>query len=319
VLVRAGEEEHLAALVVHHLVVDGWSMGILLHELGLLYSALRSGHPPELPPATQSAEVVAWNRGQWPRTRPRWRSALDGAPPAVEHFPGRRPARTYEAASHRFLFDPVLAADLRTTAERQRTSAFTLVAACWLAVLARHTGEPEFVALTPVTGRARPEFETAVGCLAQSLLVRVPVGDDPPFGLLVERVRDELLAATDRQAYPFAEFGAEVPYPVEIPFSRWPGGPHFPGLISEAYALPHGLVWSWPLPGEDRGVPKLELAELPGGRIEGRLTYNRHAFAEDTVGHLADDLRETAARAVSDRHRRLSELTGASFPAGSYR
>jgi hypothetical protein len=319
VLVRAGEEEHLAALVVHHLVVDGWSMGILLHELGLLYSAVRSGHPPELPPATQSAEVVGWNREQWPRTRPRWRAALDGAPPAVEHFPGRRSARTYEAASHRFLFEPELAAGLRATADRQRTSAFPLVAACWLAVLARHTGAPEFVALTPVTGRARPEFESAVGCLAQSLLLRVPVGDDPPLSLLVERVRDELRAATDRHAYPFAEFGATVPYPVEVPFSRWPGGPHFPGLISEAFALPHGLVWSWPLPGEDRGVPKLELAELPGGRIEARLTYNRHAFAEDTVGRLADDLRETAARAVSDRHRRLSELTGASSPAGSYR
>jgi acyl-CoA synthetase (AMP-forming)/AMP-acid ligase II len=319
VLVRAGAEEHLAALVVHHLVVDGWSMGILLHELGLLYSALRTGHPPKLPPATQSAEVVDWNRRQWPRTRPLWNLALDGAPPAVEHFPGRRATRTYEAASHRFLFAPELAAGLRATADRQRTSAFTLVAACWLAVLARHTDASEFVALTPVTGRARPEFETAVGCLAQSLLVRVPVGDDPPLSLLVDRVRDELLAATDRQAYPFAEFGATVPYPVEIPFSRWPGGPHFPGLISEAFALPHGLVWSWPLPGEDRGVPKLELAELPGGRIEGRLTYNRHAFAEDTVGHLADDLGEMAARAVSDRHQRLSELIGASTPAGSTR
>ena len=319
VLVRVGAEEHLAALVVHHLVVDGWSMGILLHELGLLYSALRTGHAPKLPPATQSAEVVGWNRRQWPRTRPAWRRALDGAPPAVEHFPGRRLTRTYEAASQRFLFDPELAAGLCATADRQRTSTFTLVAACWLAVLASHTGAPEFVALTPVTGRARPEFETAVGCLAQSLLVRVRVDDDPPLSLLVERVRDELLAATDRQAYPFAEFGAAVPYPVEIPFSRWPGGPHFPGLISEAFALPHGLVWSWPLPGEDRGVPKLELAELPGGLIEGRLTYNRHAFAEDTVGHLADDLEEMAARAVSDRHQRLSQLTGASTPAGSTR
>ncbi|MDN3354202.1 AMP-binding protein [Actinomadura sp. DC4] len=309
VLVRVGPEEYLAALVIHHLVVDGWSMGILLRELGLLYSALRTGHRPSLPPATQSADVVAWNRRQWPRTRPLWRRALDGAPAAVEYFPGRRLARTYQAASQRFLFEPDLAAGLRAVAERHRTSAFTLVAACWLAVLARHTGASEFVALTPVTGRARPEFESAVGCLAQSLLVRVPVGDDPPLGVLVERVRDGLLAATDRQAYPFAEFGAAVPFPVEIPFSRWPGEPHFPGLISEAFALPHGLVWSWPLPGEDRGVPKLELAELPGGRIEGRLTYNRHAFVEDTVGHLADDLKETVARAV----------TGAPTPAGSNR
>ena len=309
VLVRVAGDEHLAALVVHHLVVDGWSMGVLLHELGLIYSALRTGHRPGLPAATQSAEVVAWNRRQWPRTRPRWQAALDGAPPAVEHFPGRRSTRTYEAASQRFVFEPALAAGLRAIADRRRAGVIAADAACWLAVLAWHTEAPEFVALPPVTGRARPEFESAVGCLAQSLLLRVPVGDAPPLGFLVERVRDELLAATDHHAYPFAEFGAAVPYPVEIPFSRWPGRLHFPGLISEAFALPHGLVWTWPLPGEDRGVPKLELAELPGDRIEARLTYNRHAFTEDTVGHLADDLMEAAARAVSDPHLRLSELT----------
>lgn len=319
VLVRVDAEDHIAALVVHHLVVDGWSMGILLRELGLLYSALRSGHAPWLPPATQSGEVADWNRRQWPRTRPLWRAALDGAPPAVERFPGRRPARTYRAASHLFHLDQ--ADELRAAAERHRTSPFVLVAACWLAVLARHTGESEFVALTPVTGRARPEFETAVGCLAQSLLVRVEVGDDPPPALLVERLRDGLLTATDRQAYPFAEFGAGIPYPVEIPFSPWAGAPHFPGLISEAYELPHGLVWTWTLPGEDRGVPKLELAELAGGRIEGRLTYNRHAFAAGTVGRLATDLMTVVAHATAQDDPRRSQPIGASplAPAGSSR
>ncbi len=325
VLVRVDDEEYVAALVVHHLVADGWSMGILLRELGLLYSALRSGCPPELPPAAQAAEVIRWNRRQWPRTRPLWRAVLDGAPPAVEHFPGRQFTRAYQAASQHFVFDHALAARLRAAGEQLATSPFTLIAACWLAALARHTGAEEFVALTPVTGRTRPDFETAVGCLAQSLLLRVPVGDHPPLGLLVQRVRDALLTATDRQAYPFGEFGAAVPYPVEIPFSRWNGEPHFPGLISEALALPHGLAASWPLPGEDRGVPKLELAELPGGEIEARLTYNRHAFAPDIVGQLADDLRKAAAQvlspdltqATSRRHFRRPESAGGPIPAGS--
>jgi acyl-CoA synthetase (AMP-forming)/AMP-acid ligase II len=313
VLVRVDDEEYVAALAVHHLVVDGWSMGILLREFGLLYSALRSGCPPELPHAAQAAEVIRWNRRQWPRTRPLWSEVLDGAPPAVEHFPGRQSARTYQAASQRFVLDHALAARLRAASEQHATGPFTLIAACWLAALARHTGAEEFVALTPVTGRTRPEFETAVGCLAQSLLLRVTVGDHPPLGLLVQRVRDALLTATDRQAYPFAEFGATVPYPVEIPFSRWRGEPHFPGLISEAFALPHGLVWSWPLPGEDRGVPKLELAELPGGEIEARLTYNRHAFTPDIVSQLADDLRKMAAQALSP------DLTPAASRRGPHR
>jgi acyl-CoA synthetase (AMP-forming)/AMP-acid ligase II len=301
VVVTAGAEDHLLALVVHHLVTDGWSMGLLLHELGLVYSALRSGHPPALPPAVQSDTVVAWNRRQWPRIRPWWRAALAGAPPAVAHFPGRRSTRLYRAASHPLAFGDALTAGLRALAERHRTSVFVPIAACWLAVLARHTGAPEFVVLTPVTGRARPEFESAVGCLAQSLLVRVPVAVAPSLDALVERVRDGMLAATDHQAYPFAEFGAAVPYPVEIPFSRWPEGPHFPGLISEPYDLPHGLVWSWSLPGEDAGVPKLELTETSGGRLGGRLTYNRHAFDVTTVARLAEQLHALAVEAGGDR------------------
>lgn len=299
VLVQADDEDYLAALAVHHLVADGWSMGILLRELGLLYSALRTGCPAELPSPAQTAEVIGWNRRQWPRTRPLWSAALDGAPPAVEHFPGRRPTRAYRAVSHRFVLGRSPAAGLPAAGARHAASPFTLIAACWLAVLARHTGAEEFVALTPVTGRTRPEFETAVGCLAQSLLLRVTVGDHPPLGLLVQRIRDALLTATDRQAYPFAEFSAAIPYPVEIPFTRWAGPPHIPGLTSEAFALPHGLAWRWSLPGEDRGVPKLELAELPSGEIEAHLTYNSHAFAPDVVGRLADDLRKAAAQACA--------------------
>ncbi|HEX3784812.1 MAG TPA: AMP-binding protein [Pseudonocardiaceae bacterium] len=306
-LVRVGPEEHLAALVVHHLVVDGWSMGVLLRELGLLYSALRTGHPPTLPPAARGSEVVEWSRRQWPRTRAWWHGVLDGAPPAVEHFPGRHRVRAYRAAAHHFRLDDDIAAALREVARHQRSTHFVVVAACWLAILARHSGASEFLALTTVTGRPKPEFETAVGCLTQSLLLRVRVGDDPPLHRLIERVRDALLAATDHQAYPFGEFS--VPYPVEIPFSRWPGGPHIPGLLSEPFALPHGLVWRWPLSNEDRGVPKLELAELPGGAIEGWLTYNDEAFTEDTVGQLVEELLVVLARVDAHRDRSLSELT----------
>lgn len=307
-LVRVGPEEYVAALVVHHLVVDGWSMGILLRDLGLLYSASRTGHPLTLTTATSASDVTRWHRGLWPSTRTWWRDALDGAPSAVEHFPGRRSTRAYRADALRFRLGGDIAAALSQDARRYRCSRFALVAACWLAVLARRSGAPEFVVLTAVTGRPKPEFETAVGCLAQSLLVRVHLADDPPMHRLVERVRDGLLAATDHQSYPMDEFS--VAYPVEIPFNRRPGEPHFPGLLSEPLDLPHGLVWHWPLPGPDRGVPKLELTELPDDAIEGRLTYNREAFAGETVRHLLGELLATVEGLRADHDRPLSEPTG---------
>ena len=97
---------------------------------------------------------------------------------------------------------------------------------------------------------------------------------------------------------------------MEIPFSRWPRGPHIPGLVSEPLDLPHGLAWRWPLAGEDRGVPKLEIDELPGGRLEVRLTHNQQAFAASTIAGLADRLMAAVARAPAHRDERLSRLTG---------
>ena len=166
-----------------------------------------------------------------------------------------------------------------------------VAAAAWLVVLAGYTAAPEVVMLTAVPARPRPEFDAAVGCLAQSLLVRVDLADDPRVEDVVGRVRDGLAEASRHQSYPFAEFGSSIAYPVEIPFSRWSPRTHFPGLVSEPYDLPHGLVWHWPLPGLDRGVPKLDLIGDRDGRLIGRLTYNRNAVDPATARGLAEQLR----------------------------
>jgi len=291
VLVLIGPQDHLFALVIHRLVVDGWSLGVLLRERGELYTARRTDTLPMLRTPVQAGEVIAWNRSRWPANRAWWRTALDGAPAAVEHFPGRRPAGWYAAASE----DLTLGGHLHAVAQDHQTTAFVVAAAGWLAVLARHTGAAELVVVTAVTGRATPEFESAVGCLAQPLLVRVPVGATPSFRVLVERLRDGMSAAMDHQAYPVAEFDAAVPYPVEIRFEQWAGRTPLPGLRSQAYPLPHDTVPRSPLPDHDRSLPKLELLEQPDGQLTGRLTYNRHAVDADTVRRLGRALVEALA------------------------
>ncbi|WP_432970262.1 AMP-binding protein [Dactylosporangium sp. CA-233914] len=288
VVIRLAPQRQLFALVAHHLVVDGWSFGILLHELGEVYTAARAGAAPVLPEPAQAGEVVGWHRARWPQERRWWRTALSGAPGAVDELPGRRAVARYAAASVEVGLDTELNTGLRGAAMTHRTTTFVVAAAGWLAVLARHSGAAELVVLTPVTGRTLPRFESAVGCLTQSLLIRVTVGDNPSFATLIARLRDGLLVATDHQAYPLAEFTEAVPYPVEIPFSRWSGHTHLPGLVSRGLALPHGLVWRWRLPGPDQGVPKLELAEHRDRRLTGRLTYNRHAVDRQLARRLGD-------------------------------
>jgi hypothetical protein len=304
VVVRLAPRRHLLALVAHQLVVDGWSFGILLRELGEVYTAARAGATPALRAPVQASDVVGWHRARWPRERLWWSTALSGAPGGAGALPGRRGAEQYTADSIDVDLDPELNGRLRAAAAGHRTTAFVVAAAGWLAVLARSSGAAELVVRTPVSGRILPRFESAVGCLAQSLLVRVAVGENPSFATLVARLRDGLLAATDHQAYPLADFTDAVPYPVEISFSRWRGHLHLPGLESRELSLPHGLVWRWRLPGPDQGVPRLELAEHHDGRLTGRLTYNRHAVDRQLVRELGAALRTVLRGAVHETRSR---------------
>jgi len=295
VVVSIDKQEHLLALVIHHLAVDGWSFGVLLRELGEIYSARRCGAEPALAPAVPAAVVAAHERAQSEAQRGWWKAYLDGAPAAVAHLPGRRHANRYDAAA----LDVPLGDGADAAATACRTSAFVVAGAAWLAVLAAHSGAHEVVVLTPVPGRDRPEFDGAVGCLARSLLVRVDLSGDPTVRTVVERFRDGLGNVSGHQPYPFAEFASAVPYPVEIPFSRWSAQTHFPGLVSEPYELPHGLVWHWTLPGPDGGVPKLDLvAGRSDGQLLGRLTYNRNAFDVASARSLGERLRTVLAPRV---------------------
>lgn len=281
----------LVALVAHHLSVDGWSIGVLLRELGELYSAHRAGRPAVLPAATQAREVTAWQHATWPGDRAWWRATMAGAAGAVDSFPGRRPARHYTAAYRDVPLDPGTLARVGVLAAAHDTTPFVVVGSAWLMVLAAHTGQRDFTLRTVLTGRSKPEFELAVGCLAQPVLLPVSLDDDPALPTLVDRYQEKLRRAAAHQAVRLADFGDAVPYPVEIPFTRW-APTHLPGLDSREHPMPHGLVLDWALPGPDRGAPKLELSAgpEPDDPLTARITYNRHAFDVPVIEGLGERL-----------------------------
>ncbi|MFF0410580.1 AMP-binding protein [Kitasatospora sp. NPDC004745] len=298
-VVSRGPEDHVVLLAVHHLVADGWSLGVLLRDLGVCYSALRNGRPaPAARPGPAYRELVEWSNAHWPANRAHFAATLAGAPAAVDPFPGRRHTEVVLSAARAFTVPPARAAALRARAAELGATLFLAVAAVWSGLLAERSGQRDLVLMTPVPGRTRPEAERAVGCFVQSLLLRVDASGAPGFAELLDRVRAAATAALDHQLYPFAEFSPLVPFAAWLRYESWSAPAQLPGVACAAWELPRNATVPYPLPGGDRHVPELAVTEQPDGGLRCWLRYNEHAFPAGAVDALAADLAAALAAAA---------------------
>ncbi|MED7953784.1 AMP-binding protein [Streptomyces sp. BE303] len=287
-VVSRGEDDHAVLLAVHHIVADGWSVGVLLRELGVLYSALRRGRPAPAPrPGPEYAELVAWSNAHWAASRAHFARTLAGAPEAVHPFPGRADTETVLSAAHRFAVPAARAEALRARATEAGATPFQALAAVWLGLLAECSGQTDLVLMTPVPGRTRPEAERAIGCFVQSLLLRIDASGAPGFAELLAHVRDTSTAALDHQLYPFAEFSPQAPFAAWLRYESWSAPAQLPGLACDAWEVPRSATVPYPMPGGDRHVPELAATEQPDGSLVCWLRYNEHAFAPEVVEALA--------------------------------
>jgi hypothetical protein len=295
-VVRLDDEDHLLVLVVEHLAFDGASFGVLLRELGLLYSALRRGGPSPLAPLPLTAtEFFAATRRQWAGNAGFWRDALAGAPRALPHLPGHDAgAVRYVGRSVEFEIPARAAGRLREVARANRATTFMAMLTAWCSVLRDWSGATDLVIQAPVTGRTRPEYESLVGCLVQLLMIRVRLDGADTFEALLHRVRTSVIGAADHQAHRFLDAIGQVPYPVLFFYESWGGPAHLPGLESEPVALPPELCLNWTFAegDPDLSAPRLSLVEGPDGTVAGRLLYNAEAYQRATVCGLATRLVE---------------------------
>jgi acyl-CoA synthetase (AMP-forming)/AMP-acid ligase II len=282
-VIEIGPEEYVLVLGVHHLVFDGHSMGVFLRELSTIYAGQRH----RLGPSGSAADVSAWVQAQWPRARRFWQQALAGAPPVLRDAPRSRTADAFSARSVAVQVPAEAAGRLRATVAERRSTVYMGLLAVWARAVADWASAPEVVVMSPLPGRTRPEFDTVIGCLVQSLLLRIDLSDDPSFTDLLARVRRTVLDATDHQYYPYEQFSRQIPQPAWLRFERWAGPVHFPGLESEPFDLPRELMFAWPMPGPDLSVPELALTEHPDGSITGWLVYNHLTFGPPAIEQLA--------------------------------
>jgi amino acid adenylation domain-containing protein len=316
-LVRLGDEEHLFLVAMHHIVSDGWSIGVLNREVAALYGAYAAGGEsplPELP--LQYADYAAWQRRRLQGAALQeqldyWRGRLAGAPAALD-LPTDRPrpaAPSYRGATLRFELPGSFAEAARALARREGCTLYMVLLAAFQALLHRYSGQDDFCVGTPIAGRGRPEAEGLVGCFVNTLVLRGDLSGDPSFAELLGRAREACLGAYAHQDVPFERLVEELQPKRDR--SRSP-------LFQVMFALQNAPQQALELAGLrlapwdiDTATSKfdltLRLAEWEGG-LRGELEYSTELYEPGTAERLVGHYRALLEGATADPGRRVSEL-----------
>ncbi|HKV06814.1 MAG TPA: amino acid adenylation domain-containing protein [Thermoanaerobaculia bacterium] len=316
-LLRLEDEVHVALFNQHHIVSDGWSLGVLVSELTARYRALAAGEPPALPDLpVQYADYAAWQRawldGPVLDERLRWwRERLAGAPHVLDLPIDRtRPAVQSLRGAHRsFALSPGLSAALRELSRKQGATLFMTLASLFAALLSRQTGTEDLLLGSPIAGRDRAETERLIGLFVNTLVLRADMAGDPTFLELLGRMREMALGAYAHQDLPFEKLVDGLQTKRSLAHT-----PLFQVLLVlqnaplEALELP-GLALK-PLPVETGTAPfdlQLSVSET-AVHLAGGLEYNRDLFDPATIARLLGHLQILAAGAADRPEARLSTL-----------
>jgi len=210
-LFRLGPAEHFLFLNLHHIAADGWSVGILLRELTVLYQESITARPSSLPQLTiQYADFAVWQRERLQgealaRQVDYWKKQLDGAPALVE-LPGdklRPPKPTYGGAEVALDLPRALVEKLNAFARQENTTLFNTMLAAYYVLLQRYTGLDDLPVGTPIAGRNWAEIEGLIGFFVNTLVLRGDLSGDPSFRELLKRTHELALGAYSHQDVPF--------------------------------------------------------------------------------------------------------------------
>jgi amino acid adenylation domain-containing protein len=313
-LLRLGDREHRLLLNMHHIVSDGWSLGVLLGELAAFYG----GTPetlPELP--VQYADFAVWQKGwlcgrELERQMGYWRRQLEGSTSVLELPPDRPrpPIATLHGTSLPVTVPAGLSARLGALARQQGVTPFMLLLAAWATLLHRWTGQTDLNVGTPIAGRNRSEIEHLVGFFVNTLVLRADLTEDPDFPELLARTRGMALAAYEHQDLPFEKLVDELR--PERDMSRQP-------LFQVMFVLQNTPLGALELPGglildpvaETSTVAKFDLTvsltESRGG-LTGSIEYNTDLFERTTVHRLIGHFGELLTGIAGEPGRALSAL-----------
>jgi amino acid adenylation domain-containing protein len=317
ILIRCAPQDHVVLLAMHHIVVDGWSVGVLLRELGLLYDAFRNGRPSPLTPLElQYADFAVWQQKQiagdgLAQHLAYWEGQLGDEPPSLDLPTDRmRPVhQTFEGATRPIELSADLTAKIKRLSREEGATPFVILLAAYAVVLGRYCREDDIAIGTIAANRARRELENLVGFFANTLVLRTDLSGEPTFRNLVRRVSQVTWDAYAHQEIPFERLvqrlhpqrvGGQSPlFQVALVLENMP---------LELLASPELTVERVPI---DNGTSKYDLAMLlweESGCLRGDVEYATALFDATTIDRMIHAFCTLLEAAVVDPDRVISRL-----------
>ncbi|WP_234470741.1 non-ribosomal peptide synthetase, partial [Streptomyces sp. MBT70] len=315
-LLRESATAHVLMLTAHHIVTDGWSMGVVLDELCTAYDALARGKAPGLPPVpTQYPDFAVWQRAQLSGPRlerelAHWKEKLTGT--VAPELPLDRPRRGEEAgegAVHTFTVPAPLTARLRDLAAERHGTLHTALVAAVQALLARWSGQDDIAVGSLTPGRPRTDLERTVGFFVNTVVLRTPVDTSGSFRDLLTRAAGTVSDAFAHGDTPFERIVEAVGAPREAGRN-----PLFDVMVllhpaPPAATAPHGLAATPVTVPRQAATFDLSIEFVPDGAgLTGLLEYRTDLFDADTAERLAGQLLRLLQGAAEAPDRPLDSL-----------
>ncbi|MEH1944144.1 MAG: amino acid adenylation domain-containing protein [Nostoc sp.] len=322
-LLRLGSESHILVLIMHHIITDGWSMGIFIQELSTLYRGFTLSSPlllPELP--IQYADFAVWQR-QWLTEEIQkqqlnyWKQQLAGATPLLE-LPTdkpRPPVQTFCGATQKFQIDQNLSKQIKTFSQQSGATLFHTLLAAFVVLMFRYSGQDDICIGSPIANRNRREIEPLIGFFVNTLVLRNQIKGNPSFNEFLSQVRQVATSAYTHQDVPFEQV-VEALQP-ERSLSYNP-------LFQVVFVLENFLLDTLELPDVtltpqfvERGTSQFDLTlavwETKGGLI-GSWEYNSDLFEPDTIARMTSHFQTLLAAIIANPNQPISELPLLSQP-----
>jgi len=316
-LLQLDAQTHILGLVQHHIIADGWSISVLLQELGLCYDALLAGHPPALPALTlQYADFAYWQRQRLQgavleQQLAYWKTQLRGAP-ALLALPTDRPrpaVQRFHGGCVYFALEPRETAALKQLGESVGATLFMTLYAVFAVLLSRLSGQADLVIGTPIANRTQRQLETLIGFFANTLVLRLQLPADATFLDVLALARQTALDAYAHQEVPFEQLVDELHperslsysalFQAMFIFHNVPAADlRLTGLHVSPLALAQIIA---------RFDLTLLIEETPSG-LQGRFEYNSDLFDHSTIERLSGHFQNLLRAGVATPQRPVTQL-----------